>query len=273
MSLASPSSWLSLACCRSFWGGPPDPKLAKAGSFTGSCLKQALGRALQAHLQGLVLSLLREGGALNLALNGILRPLNLLLCRQATLARVMPALSCIAIEGLTLVTRLASATAGAAPLPPPRQPLLSTLLTLLCLLLARAARLLLVLPPHVELRGARILLPLGFEVTLHCTLSLPWLLGLPPSDASAPILTVLSYQLHHRRSEHWIVVAGTAVVTLDGADIIVEPGSSIDIPRESDHRVRNDGTEPLEFIEVQMGDYFGEDDIVRLEDDYGRAGQ
>ena len=83
----------------------------------------------------------------------------------------------------------------------------------------------------------------------------------------------LSYQLHHRRSEHWIVVAGTAVVTLDGADIIVEPGSSIDIPRESDHRVRNDGTEPLEFIEVQMGDYFGEDDIVRLEDDYGRAGQ
>jgi len=83
----------------------------------------------------------------------------------------------------------------------------------------------------------------------------------------------LSYQLHHRRAEHWTVVSGTALVTLNGEDITVEPGSSIDIPRGADHRVRNPGTEPHEFIEVQMGDYFGEDDIVRLEDDYGRAGQ
>lgn len=83
----------------------------------------------------------------------------------------------------------------------------------------------------------------------------------------------LSYQLHHRRAEHWTVVAGTALVTLNGEDITVEPGASIDIPRGADHRVRNPGAEPLEFIEVQMGDYFGEDDIVRLEDDYGRAGQ
>ena len=83
----------------------------------------------------------------------------------------------------------------------------------------------------------------------------------------------LSYQLHHRRAEHWTVVAGTALVTLNGEDITVEPGASIDIPRGADHRVRNPGTEPLEFIEVQMGDYFGEADIVRLEDDYGRAGQ
>jgi mannose-6-phosphate isomerase-like protein (cupin superfamily) len=83
----------------------------------------------------------------------------------------------------------------------------------------------------------------------------------------------LSYQLHHRRSEHWTFVAGIALVTLNGEDITLEPGSSIDIPRGADHRVRNPGSEPLEFIEVQMGDYFGEDDIVRLEDDYGRAGQ
>ncbi len=83
----------------------------------------------------------------------------------------------------------------------------------------------------------------------------------------------LSYQLHHRRAEHWTVVAGTALVTLNGEDITVEPGESIDIPRGADHRVRNPGSQPLEFIEVQMGDYFGEDDIVRLEDDYGRAGQ
>lgn len=83
----------------------------------------------------------------------------------------------------------------------------------------------------------------------------------------------LSYQLHHRRAEHWTVVSGTALVTLNGEDITVEPGASIDIPRGADHRVRNPGNEPLEFIEVQMGDYFGEDDIVRLEDDYGRAGQ
>ncbi len=83
----------------------------------------------------------------------------------------------------------------------------------------------------------------------------------------------LSYQLHHRRAEHWTVVAGTALVTLNGEDITVEPGASIDIPRGADHRVRNPGSEPLEFIEVQMGDYFGEDDIVRLEDDYGRAAQ
>jgi len=80
----------------------------------------------------------------------------------------------------------------------------------------------------------------------------------------------LSYQLHHRRAEHWTVVAGTALVTLNGEDVAVEPGASIDVPR-SRPSVRNPGAEPLEFIEVQMGDYFGEDDIVRLEDDYGRA--
>jgi mannose-6-phosphate isomerase len=82
----------------------------------------------------------------------------------------------------------------------------------------------------------------------------------------------LSYQLHHRRKEHWFVVAGRAVVTLDGVEHEVLPGEAIDIPLETAHRVRNPGDEALVFVEVQQGDYFGEDDIVRLEDDYGRAG-
>ena len=82
----------------------------------------------------------------------------------------------------------------------------------------------------------------------------------------------LSYQSHSKRSEHWFVVAGTAKVTLDGVDHIVEAGQAIDIPVGTAHRCENPGTEPLVFIEVQHGSYFGEDDIVRLEDDYGRAG-
>ncbi len=81
----------------------------------------------------------------------------------------------------------------------------------------------------------------------------------------------LSYQRHERRAEHWFVVAGTATVTLDGAEHRVAAGQAIDIPRRAAHRVANAGTEDLVFIEVQVGDYFGEDDIERLEDDYGRA--
>ena len=81
----------------------------------------------------------------------------------------------------------------------------------------------------------------------------------------------LSYQLHHRRKEHWFVVAGRAVVTLDGDEHEVLPGQAIDIPLGTAHRVRNPDDGPLVFVEVQQGDYFGEDDIVRLEDDYGRA--
>ena len=82
----------------------------------------------------------------------------------------------------------------------------------------------------------------------------------------------LSYQRHSKRAEHWFIVAGTAVVTLDGADITLHAGQSIDIPLEGAHRIANpatDGTD-LVFIEVQHGTYFGEDDIVRLEDDFGR---
>jgi len=82
----------------------------------------------------------------------------------------------------------------------------------------------------------------------------------------------LSYQKHSQRAEHWFVVAGTARVTLDGSEIIVRTGEAIDIPIGSAHRVENPGDDDLIFIEVQRGSYLGEDDIVRLEDDYGRTG-
>jgi mannose-6-phosphate isomerase len=81
----------------------------------------------------------------------------------------------------------------------------------------------------------------------------------------------LSYQRHSKRAEHWFVVSGTATVTLDGAVTQVRAGESIDIPLEGAHRIANEGDVDVVFIEVQLGTYFGEDDIVRLEDDYGRV--
>ena len=81
----------------------------------------------------------------------------------------------------------------------------------------------------------------------------------------------LSYQKHAQRAEHWFVVAGTAKVTLDGRQIIVRTGEAIDIPVGTAHRVENPADDDLIFIEVQRGSYLGEDDIVRLEDDFGRA--
>lgn len=81
----------------------------------------------------------------------------------------------------------------------------------------------------------------------------------------------LSYQKHSRRAEHWVVVQGTAKVTLDDCDIIVGTGQAIDIAVGASHRVENPGQEKLVFIEVQRGSYLGEDDIVRLQDDFGRA--
>ncbi len=81
----------------------------------------------------------------------------------------------------------------------------------------------------------------------------------------------LSYQRHVRRAEHWFIVSGTATVTLDGTVFQVEAGQAIDIPLESAHRVGNEGDTDVVLIEVQRGSYFGEDDIVRLEDDFGRV--
>lgn len=81
----------------------------------------------------------------------------------------------------------------------------------------------------------------------------------------------LSYQQHSHRAEHWFVVSGTAKVTLNGVEIIVKTGEAVDIGRGDAHRVENPETEgSLVFVETQTGDYFGEDDIVRLDDDFGR---
>jgi mannose-6-phosphate isomerase len=81
----------------------------------------------------------------------------------------------------------------------------------------------------------------------------------------------LSYQKHAQRAEHWFVVQGTARVTLDDRDITVSAGQAIDIAVGSAHRVENPGSDVLVFIEVQRGSYLGEDDIVRLQDDFGRV--
>lgn len=81
----------------------------------------------------------------------------------------------------------------------------------------------------------------------------------------------LSYQTHRHRHEHWVVVSGTATCTVDGVTTVVGPGGSVDVGIGAAHRLANDGTEPLVVIEVQRGSYTGEDDIHRLEDDYGRA--
>ncbi|WP_186054792.1 mannose-1-phosphate guanylyltransferase/mannose-6-phosphate isomerase [Burkholderia gladioli] len=81
----------------------------------------------------------------------------------------------------------------------------------------------------------------------------------------------LSLQMHHHRAEHWIVVKGTALVTNGDKEILLTENQSTYIPLGATHRLRNPGKIPLELIEVQSGAYLGEDDIVRFEDNYGRA--
>ncbi len=81
----------------------------------------------------------------------------------------------------------------------------------------------------------------------------------------------LSYQSHRHRSEHWVVVAGQPEVVLDGAVHRLAPGDHIAIPQGARHRIRNPGDDEVEIVEVQLGSYFGEDDIERYEDDYDRA--
>src|SRR5690606_38088508 len=81
----------------------------------------------------------------------------------------------------------------------------------------------------------------------------------------------LSLQKHHHRSEHWVVVRGTAEVTLDGKVTLLAENESIYLPAGCTHRLANPGRIELELIEVQTGSYLGEDDIIRLEDDFGRS--
>jgi mannose-1-phosphate guanylyltransferase / mannose-6-phosphate isomerase len=82
---------------------------------------------------------------------------------------------------------------------------------------------------------------------------------------------ILSLQKHRHRAEHWVVVCGTAEVTIDEKTRSVHENESIYIPIGSVHRLANQGRIPLELIEVQTGSYFGEDDIIRLEDVYKRG--
>jgi mannose-6-phosphate isomerase len=80
-----------------------------------------------------------------------------------------------------------------------------------------------------------------------------------------------SYQYHHKRSEVWVVVEGAGLVTLDEKETTVSVGDVVEVPAGAKHRIQNtDDTENLVFIEVQHGTYFGEDDIVRISDDYNR---
>jgi mannose-6-phosphate isomerase len=81
----------------------------------------------------------------------------------------------------------------------------------------------------------------------------------------------MSYQTHAHRSEHWIVVAGTATCIIEDEPVVVPLGQTMEVPLGAKHRICNEHDEELVLIEVQRGHYLGEDDIVRLEDDYGRS--
>jgi mannose-6-phosphate isomerase-like protein (cupin superfamily) len=80
----------------------------------------------------------------------------------------------------------------------------------------------------------------------------------------------LSLQRHRQREEHWYILSGRALVTRDMEKIPMARGEAVDIPKGALHRIENVGSDPVGFIEVQTGTYFGEDDIERIEDDFGR---
>jgi mannose-6-phosphate isomerase len=81
----------------------------------------------------------------------------------------------------------------------------------------------------------------------------------------------LSYQTHEHRAEHWIVVSGVATCVIDGSDVVARTGDTVEVPIGAAHRITNVHDQDLVIIEIQRGAYTGEDDIVRLEDDYGRV--
>jgi mannose-1-phosphate guanylyltransferase/mannose-6-phosphate isomerase len=117
------------------------------------------------------------------------------------------------------------------------------------------------------------------QAKLHPVVHRPW--GSYETVATGPRFQVkriivkaeckLSLQMHHHRAEHWIVVSGTAKVTCDGKEFLLSENQSTYIPLGATHRLENPGKLPLELIEVQSGGYLGEDDIVRIEDIYGRG--
>lgn len=97
------------------------------------------------------------------------------------------------------------------------------------------------------------------------------------NNCKVKIITVmpgkrLSLQSHSKREELWVITEGTAMMTLGVMKFTMKVGDKVKIPYHTKHRVENIGTVPLKFVEVQTGTYFGEDDIVRYEDDFGRIG-
>jgi mannose-1-phosphate guanylyltransferase/mannose-6-phosphate isomerase len=117
------------------------------------------------------------------------------------------------------------------------------------------------------------------EVDEHTTVYRPWgfytvLSGGPGYKMKKIVVNpgeILSLQLHYHRSEHWIIIGGTAQVTIGETQTMVHENQSVFIPQTTKHRIANPGKLPLEIIEVQNGSYLGEDDIVRFEDRYGRS--
>lgn len=117
------------------------------------------------------------------------------------------------------------------------------------------------------------------EADEHTTVFRPWgsysVLGEGPGYKMKKIVVApgqrLSLQLHYHRSEHWVVIGGTAKVTIGDTDQMVHKNQSVFIPASTRHRLENPGRLPLEIIEVQNGDYLEEDDIVRFDDVYGRV--
>ena len=114
---------------------------------------------------------------------------------------------------------------------------------------------------------------------LHCTVHRPWGTytvleegtGFKMKRIVVKPGASLSLQMHHHRSEHWIVVDGMAKVVNGDQDLLIATNESTFIPLGNKHRLENPGCVPLEMIEVQSGSYLGEDDIVRFEDHYGRS--
>jgi mannose-1-phosphate guanylyltransferase/mannose-6-phosphate isomerase len=117
------------------------------------------------------------------------------------------------------------------------------------------------------------------EADEHTTVYRPWgfytLLGFGPGYKMQRVVVnpgeVLSLQMHYHRSEHWIVIGGTAKVTIGNVEQLVHENESIFVPQTTIHRLENPGKLPLQIIEVQNGSYLGEDDIVRFSDKYGRV--
>lgn len=83
----------------------------------------------------------------------------------------------------------------------------------------------------------------------------------------------LSYQFHNKRSEYWIVIQGEGLIVLNDINSKVKKGDTVFIKKTDKHRIQNEGDKMLVFIEVQTGSYFGEDDIVRIQDDFNRIKQ